>query len=119
MGSNNGAILDQTHPNIGIKKSKKKTKKSTDNYTSYISKILKAVEPSVSTSKDSVLLVNSILDDFAERLIMQANKLTKIDQKSTVKAKHVQAATQLLLVGGLQRHAVSDGTRAVALFAAA
>ena len=118
MGSNNGAVVDQTLT-TGIKKSKKKTKKSTDNYTSYISKILKVVEPSVSTSKDSVTLVNSILDDFAERLIMQANKLTKIDQKSTVKAKHVQAATQLLLVGGLQRHAVSDGTRAVALFASA
>ena len=66
-----------------------------------------------------MILLNSIVDDFQKRLIASAVDMSTMDKKTTLKARHAQAATNTLLSGELARLAVSAGTRASTLFCGA
>ena len=87
-------------------------------FGSYLLKILKQCHPDCSISGPGMVVINGIAQDFGKRAIAGAIAKSLLEQKSTLKAKHVQAAVPGLLTGGLARHAISEGTKAVIKFAA-
>ena len=48
-----------------------------------------------------------------------AGKLTKINKVKTLSSREIQTAVRLMLPGELAKHAMSEGTKAVAKFSSA
>ena len=98
---------------------KKKRKKSEPTYGSYIYKVLKQIYPEFGISSKAVAEMNGILAELLERFAHKSAEVARIAKKSTLGARHVQAAVPLLMGEELSKHAVSEATKAVTKYAAA
>ena len=100
----------------GAKKgAKKSNRKPVRNYHSYISKVLKgAAKAKLTLSSKSVKILDSLVRDFFERLAVEAASLARSAKKRTLGSREMQAAVRLTLPAELAKHAMAEGTRAVA-----
>ena len=96
-----------------IKKIKKGPNPRKAVYGSYIHQVMKQVNPNASIGAETMLVIDGIVVDFADRLGTKSFKMAKYDQKSTLKAKHVRAAVNNMLRGDLMRVAVAEGEKAL------
>ena len=85
-------------------------------YESYLHRVLKLVHPELSIKKSAILVVDGIMKDCFDRVIHESSIVARGAKKSTLSAKHVQAAVRSLLPGDLSTHAISEGTKAVGRF---
>jgi len=60
---------------------KKKKKKRTESYSSYIYKVLKQVHPDTGISSKVMLIMNSCINDAFERIAVEAGKLVRYNKK--------------------------------------
>lgn len=91
----------------------RKTRKTS--YASYISKVLKgANKAKLTISSKSMKILNSLVNDFFERLAVEAASLARSNKKRTLGSREVQTAVRLTLPAELAKHAMAEGTRAVA-----
>ena len=81
-------------------------------------------------SSEAMFIMNSFVNDFFESIAAQASKLAHFDKRwvslvpnlltpvprSTITSREIQTALRLLLPGELAKHAVSEGTYAVAKY---
>jgi len=86
------------------------------NFSTYIYRVLKLVHPDCTISSRAMSVMNSISNDIFHRLASEAGRLTLINNKVTLQSNEIQTATWLLVPGELAKHAVSEGTKAVAKF---
>jgi histone H2B len=82
----------------------------------YIYKVLKQVHPETGISKKAMGIMNSFINDSFDRIAVEASKLVRYNKKHTLSSREVQSAVKLILPGELSKHAVSEGTKAVAKF---
>lgn len=54
-----------------------------------------------------------------ERIAAEAKKLAAYNRKSTISSREIQTAARLILPGGLAKHAVMEGTKAVTKYESA
>eukprot|EP01068_Selenidium_serpulae_P016949 Selendium_serpulae@DN6337_c1_g3_i1.p2 len=99
----------------GEKKMRKKAR--SENYNSYIFKVLKQVHPGTGISKKAMLIMNSFIVDTFEKIATESGKLCSYNKKETLGSKEIQTSIRLVLPGELAKHAVSEGTKAVTKFA--
>uniref|UniRef100_A0A8C5J062 H2B.E variant histone 1 n=1 Tax=Junco hyemalis TaxID=40217 RepID=A0A8C5J062_JUNHY len=99
----------------GEKRSKRKPKRK-EVFSVYIYKVLKQVHPDLGISSKAMSIMNSFVSDMLERLAAEAARLAQYGRRATLSSREVQAAARLLLPGELARHAVSEGTKAVAKY---
>ncbi|KAI9344863.1 histone 2B [Obelidium mucronatum] len=92
---------------------KKKNKKRTESYSSYIYKVLKQVHPETGISNKAMSIMNSFVNDIFERIASEASKLAAYNKRSTISSREIQTSVRLILPGELAKHAVSEGTKAV------
>jgi histone H2B len=102
---------------------KKRTKKRTETYSTYIYKVLKQVfsrkaltfqvHPDTGISNKAMSIMNSFVNDIFERIAGEASKLAGYNKRSTISSREIQTAVRLILPGELAKHAVSEGTKAV------
>ena len=91
----------------------RKTRKTS--YASYISKVLKgASKTKLTLSSKAVKILNSLVVDFFERIATEAASLARSGKKHTLGSREVQTAVRLTLPAELAKHAMAEGTRAVA-----
>ncbi|GAA5859886.1 hypothetical protein JCM1840_001781 [Sporobolomyces johnsonii] len=95
---------------------KKKKRKSKETYSSYIYKVLKQVHPDSGISNKAMLVLNSFVNDIFDRLADEAVKLVAYNHKRTLSSREMQTSARLLLPGELSKHAISEGTKAIAKF---
>lgn len=100
----------------GEKKAKKKAS-GNPAYASYIHKVFKQVHPKLTISSKSMEIVNGIVEDLESRVTTRSFAIAKYQKKSTLSAKHVQAAVQMLFPADLGSHAVGEGNKASLKFA--
>ena len=93
-------------------------RKAHESYNIYIYKVLKQVHPEIGVSKKGMLVLNCFVQDVFERICGEAGRLCHYAKKSTLGAREIQAATQLVLPGELAKHAVSEGNKSVNKFMA-
>ncbi len=94
------------------KRSGRKPKRT---YSSYIAKVLKGASKSKLTlSSKSVKILNSLVVDFFDRLATEAASLARGAKKRTLGSREMQTAVRLTLPAELAKHAMAEGTRAVA-----
>ncbi|XP_022334797.2 histone H2B-like [Crassostrea virginica] len=100
-----------------IQKKKAKTvKKRKESFKIFIHRVMKDVHPDMRMSTRAMGIVNSFIIDMFERLASEASRLAKYSRRPTLNSRDVQTAVRLILPGELSRHAVSEGTKAVAKY---
>ena len=87
-----------------------------ESYSIYIYKVLKQVHPDTGISSKAMSIMNSFVNDIFERLAAPASRLAHYNKRSTITSREIQTAVRLLLPGELAKHAVSEGTKAVAKY---
>lgn len=97
---------------------KKKRRKGEPTYGSYIYKVLKQTHPDFGISSKAVAHMNSIIGELLERFAHKSAEVAHCAKKSTLGARHVQAAVPLLMGEELSKHAVSEATKAVTRYGA-
>merc|ERR1719401_781548 len=95
---------------------KKKRRKGTQSYAIHIYKVLKQIHPECGISKRGMNIMNSFMNDVFDRVASEAVKLLRSNRKRTLSAREIQTAVRLMLPGELSKHAVSEGTKAVAKY---
>ena len=91
----------------------RKTRKQS--YSSYIAKVLKgAAKSKLTLSSKSMKILNSVVVDFFDRLATEAASLARGAKKRTLGSREMQTAVRLTLPAELAKHAMAEGTRAVA-----
>jgi len=103
----------------GAKGSKKGKRKNVRTWSLYIFKVLKQVHSDTGISNKAMNIMNSFINDIFERLATEASKLAKINKTKTLTSREIQTAVRLTLPGELAKHAMSEGTKAVAKFTSA
>ncbi|XP_007471321.1 PREDICTED: histone H2B type 1-A-like [Lipotes vexillifer] len=99
------------------KKEEKKHKRCRkESYSIYIYKVLKQVHPDTGISSKAMSIMNSFVADVFERIANEASRLAHYNKRSTITSREIQTAVRLLLPGELAKHAVSEGTKAVAKY---
>jgi len=92
---------------------KKRRKKRTETYGTYIYKVLRQVHPDTGISTKAMSIMNSFVNDIFERIAQEAGRLSRYNKRHTISSREIQTAVRLLLPGELAKHAVSEGTKAV------
>ncbi|GAA5880649.1 hypothetical protein JCM3774_000564 [Rhodotorula dairenensis] len=100
-------------------KPKKKKKARKETYNTYIYRVLKQVHPDTGISNKAMSICNSLCNDIFERLAEEAGKLASYNKKATISSREIQTAVRLIFPGEVAKHAISEGTKAVAKFSSA
>eukprot|EP00162_Nutomonas_longa_P009887 comp19556_c0_seq1/m.37296 comp19556_c0_seq1/g.37296 ORF comp19556_c0_seq1/g.37296 comp19556_c0_seq1/m.37296 type:complete len:124 (+) comp19556_c0_seq1:311-682(+) len=95
---------------------KKRRARRRETYSSYIYKVLKQVHPDTGVSTKAMSIMNSFINDIFERLAAESSRLARYNRRGTISSREIQTAVRLLLPGELAKHAVSEGTKAVAKY---
>jgi histone H2B len=95
---------------------KKAHRKRNETFAIYVYKVLKQVHPEIGISKKAMNIMNSFVNDLFDRIALEASKLVRYNKRHTLSSREIQTAVKLLLPGELAKHAISEGTKAVAKF---
>ena len=96
-----------------------KRKKRSENWHSYIHKVLKQVYPDMTVTMLSMKILNSFVEDIFNRIASEAAQLIQINVGNTLDARCVETATKLTLIGALKKHGVIEARKAVNKYNAA
>ena len=106
----------------GKAKEKKRASKKSDwrlqkyTYAVYIFKVLRQVHPECGISTRAMSIMESMMVDMFDRIAAQAAQLAKMRKTSIVQSRDIQTAVKLIFPGELAKHAVSEGSKAVAKY---
>ena len=100
----------------GIKKGKGKGKNAVPNFSINLQRVFKDVAPACSITQQTMQIANALAHDLFDRLFETGETVRKYDEKGTLSARHIQAATKAILRPELAKHAVSEATKAVTKF---
>ena len=95
----------------GAKKSSRKPKRS---WGVYIHRSLKSINKTLRISGKTVKIVNSFVNDVFDRVASEAANLVRANKKKTLGSREVQTAVRLVLPAELAKHAMAEGTKAIA-----
>ena len=97
-------------------KPKKTLPKPQFNLQAYIYRVLKQVHPEIGISSSTMGCLNSIAFEVYRKLARTAQELSHHAKSKTLSAQDVQSAVKLHVPGELQKHAVSEATKALAKY---
>ena len=103
---------------ISVKKIRNRKHKRLEQWSMYIHKVLKEVHPNLGIGMQGMKIMNSFAEDMFDRIHNEAISLSKLNKARTLSARELQTAARLLLPGELAKHAMSEGTKAVAKYSA-
>jgi histone H3/H4 len=95
---------------------RRRTKKPTETFNTYIYRVLKQVHPDMGISQKSMSIMNAFVHDIFERIAREASRLTSYNKLQTISSREIQTSVRLTLPGELAKHAISEGTKAVSKF---
>ncbi len=93
-------------------------KRNYNSYGTFIYKVLKQVHHDVGISKKAMDIMDSFVNDIFERIAVEAGNLARTNKRHTITSREIQTAVRLVLPGELAKHAVSEGTKAIAKYTA-
>lgn len=93
---------------------KKGNRKPKRTWNRYVSASLKAINKGLRISGKTLKIVNSFVNDVFDRIATQAATLARVNKKRTLGSREVQTAVRLVLPAELAKHAMAEGTKAVA-----
>ena len=114
-----GEEVIATQSKSGTQKERKKRKYKKgrkETYNTFIYRVLKQVHPEIGISKRGMSIMDSFVKDIFERLACEASRLVKYNKKHTMAGKEIASAVRLSLPGELSKHALSEGSKALAKY---
>lgn len=102
----------------GKKVAKKRSGAASLPFTLAIANIRKQKIPGIGMSVSTNYLLNKIAGHVLERMIDRSGSIARYDGKDTLKPRHVQAATDMILIGPLASHAADHASKAAIAFQA-
>ena len=96
---------------VAAKKSNRKPKRT---WSVYVSRSLKQVKSGMGMSGRTMKIMNSFVNDLFDRIATEAGALCRVNKKATLGSREVQTAVRLVLPAELAKHAMAEGTKAVA-----
>ena len=93
---------------------KKATRRPRRSWNVYVSRSLKAIDKKLTISSKTMKIVNSFVNDIFERVATEAATLVRVNKKRTLGSREVQTAVRLVLPAELAKHAMAEGTKALA-----
>ena len=84
-----------------------------ETFNIYINKVLKQVHPEMGLLSAAMRCMDSFCKDMFEKFADEASNLVYFTKKSSLTAREMQTATQLVLPGELAKHAISEGTKSL------
>lgn len=97
----------------------KKGKSHVLSFNTYNMRLLKAIEPTATLSKESKHVMDSLIHDFMLRLADETQSLLRETNKKTLTRREVDASIRLVLGKELAHYARKEGVRACTMFKAA
>lgn len=91
-----------------------KNRKGKRTWTVYVYRTLKQIHKDIGMSSKGMRVVNSFVQDIFERIAVEAASLTRINKTKTMSSREIQTAVRLVLPAELAKHAMAEGTKAVA-----
>ncbi|XP_015078035.1 histone H2B.1-like [Solanum pennellii] len=85
-----------------------------EGYRRYVFRVMKQVHPDMGISSKAMTVLNNLMGDMFERIANEAAILTKYVGRTTLASVDIQDAVKLVLPGELGKHAIAEGTKAVA-----
>ncbi|KAH0749947.1 hypothetical protein KY290_029179 [Solanum tuberosum] len=85
-----------------------------EGYRRYVFRVMKQVHPDMGISSKAMMILNNLMGDMFERIANEAAILTKYAGRATLASVDIQDAVKLVLPGELGKHAIAEGTKAVA-----
>lgn len=104
----------------GVKKTKKRSPMNTVcniNFNTYVKKVLGQVHPNAGISGPALSTVDNLVKVVISKISCVTNQMFIRSGAKTLSAKNVQNAVKIALGGELSKHAVSEGTKAVTIYA--
>ena len=98
------------------KAAQRKHRSSFNSYSTYIFKVLRHVHPDTGISKRAMSIMDSFVHDIFERIATEAGLIARHNKRHTITSREIMTATRLVLPGELAKHAVKEGSKAVAKF---
>ena len=95
---------------------KKKTRRGKPSYAIYVKRVLEQVHPGTGLHPKAMSILNSMNIDLFERIAAEASRLAHCNKKPTITSREIETAVKLVLPGELVKHAVSEGSKAVAKY---
>lgn len=96
--------------------SRTRSKKRSSDFRSYLYKVLREIYEDTGITKDAMDIVNTMVHLLFECIATEANCAMRRSNRSTMTASDIQTAVRKIVPGELQKHAVYEGTKAVAKF---
>nr|XP_012643345.2 late histone H2B.L4-like [Microcebus murinus] len=87
-----------------------------DSFATYFPRVLKNVHDGLSLSQEAVSVMDSFVHDIFERIAEEAGRLARYTKRATITSREIQTAARLILPGEIGKHAVSEGTKAMARY---
>ena len=100
----------------GVTKPKRRGGPKAPEFSDYLTKIRKEIAPDLGCSTATMHLLNGLVTKFVESMVNKTGTLSRYDKKDTMKKKHAQTATNMLLIGPMSGHAYQYAAKAVAKF---
>ena len=86
------------------------------NFEIYIRRVLKQVHPDTGISGSALSCLNNLVEITIQKIMIGVNRLLLSTGKKTINTRDVQDAVRLAFPGELCKHALSEGTKAVAKY---
>nr|XP_009862248.1 histone H2B-like [Ciona intestinalis] len=93
-----------------------KVKKGHEDFRNYLYKILKEIYHDTGITRQAMDSMNTLMNYLFHIIAEEASSIMKAANRTTMAANDIQSAVRKVLPGELQKHAVSEGTKAVAKF---
>ena len=91
-------------------------KKDQEDFRNYLFKILKEIYSDTGITRQAMDALNSLINYLFELIATEASSIMTESNRTILTANDIQTAIRRLLPGELQKHAVSEGTKAIVKF---
>jgi histone H3/H4 len=98
----------------GEKKKKTSNRKPKRSWGVYIHRSLKSINKGIKISGKAMKIVNSFCSDVFDRIATEAATLARVNKRQTLGSREIQTAVRLVLPAELAKHAMAEGTKAIA-----
>lgn len=87
-----------------------------NNYSKYIRRAVAKTLPTYSISSKAVKYLNTLLNELYKRIVKESQHVVRENRRRNLSGREIQAAIGNLYSGELERHAIREGTRTLALY---
>ncbi|KAG8339803.1 putative Core histone H2A H2B H3 H4 [Trypanosoma vivax] len=115
-GKGKGAVGRVAKPSGGKDKKGARRGKKQQRWDLYIHRTLRQVYKRGTLSKAAVRVLSSFIEDMYGKIQAEAVHVACINNVKTLTAREIQTSARLLLPPELAKHAMSEGTKAVAKY---